>query len=881
MRQWWVDLRVRWVALFGRRQLQARAEEEVQFHLAMLEQRLIDAGATAADARERARRQFGNAALMRERTVDSWRYAPMATVVHDVRYGLRSLRNRPGFAATVIGILMTAIGASSAMFSVFDALVLRPLPYHHPEQLVRISEDFAGLDITGMQLADAELDDLLAMTSSFSHIAGIRTGEFALTEEGAAEGVAGLRVSASIFPLLGVTPLLGRPLLADDEESGKPRVVVLSEGLWRRRFGGDAGVIGRAIDINRERYIVVGVSRPFLDYLGAASDLWVPLTVPPGAKTPASRGAKGVDVIARLKPGIALSAAERDLAATTSRLSALYPQAYPARIRFSLHAVDLASTVTGSVRQPLLFLLAAVALVMLIACANVSNLLLAHGSARRKEISIRAAVGAGRARVIRQLMTESVLIALIAAGFGLVFAHLLLKLFERYGPHDLIPVAGLGLNASVAAFAIGVVSFASVACGLVPALTTSGHLNHALKDAARGSTTGGRFQASMVAIQVAASLVLLVSAGLLIQSFVRTQSASPGFNASSILTFDVLLPVSHYGEPERRIDFFQAFQSRLRALPGVLAVGAVDRIPFGGPQGGSPLRVVGRTRDANAPRSMVRPARVLPGYFEALGVPLRRGRTFTSADARDTAPVAIVDEAAARQFFPGEDPIGKQIADVEPGLTSTIVGVVGSMKRRDLTAAPEMGVYHAASQKVGAALTFTVKTTTEPLALIPAIRHELTALDPLLPLTRPATMEQRLSESLARRRLSVELMVFFGIAALLLAATGLYSVLSFVVAQRRREIGIRVALGARPTQLIELVVAKQGLVPVAIGIAAGLTGAVAAARLLAAGLYEVSPSDPAVYGGVTALLAMTALIAIAVPAQRAARLNPVTALRED
>jgi putative ABC transport system permease protein len=806
----------------------------------------------------------------------------MHTFFRDLRFAVRALRKRPGFAATAILILAVAIGASTAMFSVFDALVLRPLPYRDPQQLVTITEDFTKFDIRGMQLSALELDDVRALTNSFSHIAGIRRGEFTLTGRGATEGVSGLRVSASIFPMLDARPILGSPFRTEEEEYGNHRVVVIAEGLWRRRFGADPNIVGTSIEINRESYRVAAVSRPILDYLGTAWDLWVPLSYPPAEKTPASRGAKGIDVVGRLKPDISIAAAARDLAALASTLSAHYPSGYPRDIGFSFHVNELASTVAGNLRQPLLFLLAAVAVLMLIGCANVSNLLMARASARRQEMSVRTALGAGRARVIGQLMTESAVIAGMSGSLGVALASILLKLFELYGPSGLVPVAGVGVNAWVVAFAIGASSATSILFGLMPALATSAGLNAGLKQGTRGAThRRRRFRDSMIVLQVAASLVLLICAGLLIQSFARVQRADPGFNARNVLTFELVLPLSHYGEPERRLAFFDAFHSRLQAVPGVVSVGAVDRIPFGGRQGGSPLRVVGRNVDPRAPQPMLRPSRILPGYFESLGVPVRRGRNFTSADTPDTTPVAIIDEATALRYFPnGEDPIGRQVADVEPGLTATIVGVVGSVKRRDLSVAPEMSVYHAATQRVGAAMTFTVKSATDPLALIPAIQHELAELDPLLTLTRTITMEQRLSDSLARRRLSMQLMLFFGIAALLLAATGLYGVLSYVVDRRRREMGIRVALGARPRQVIALV-ATQGLLPVALGIAVGLAAAIAATRLLTAGLFEISPSDPVVYASVTALLVLTAIAASAIPARRAATVDPVIALREE
>jgi putative ABC transport system permease protein len=880
LEQWWIDMRARAAALFGRRSLHARTDEELQFHLYSLQQRLIDSGVAPAEARARAQRQFGNVVLLRERTLDSWRYAFMGAFLQDFRYGLRALRHSCGFAATAILILSVAIGASTAMFSVFDALVLRPLPYRDSEQLVLITESFRKFDITEMQLAAVELDDVRAMTRSFSHIAGIRSGEFALTGRGAAEGVSGLRVSASVFLMLDVKPLLGSLFRAEEEEYGRHRVVVISEGLWKRRFGADPNIVGRAIEINRESYRVTAVSRPVVDVLGKA-DLWVPLSFQPSDRTPASRGAKELDVVARLKPGIEIAAATQDLAAVTARLSAAHPEAYGADVGFSLHAGALASRVAGDLRQPLLFLLAAVGVLMLIACANVSNLLMARASARRKEMSLRAALGAGRARLVGQLMTESMAIAAVSGAVGVGLASVLLKLFELYGPTDLIPVAGVGIDRWVVAFAVGVSLAACILFGLIPALTTSDGLNDVLKESSRGATAGRRrFRESMVALQVGASLVLLICAGLLMRSFVHVQDADPGFDPGNVLTFELLLPASQYGDPVQRVAFYEAFRSRLQATPGVVSVGAADRIPFGR-QGGTTLQVVGRPVDARAPQPMVRPARILPGYFESLGVPLLRGRHFMPADTHGTTPVAIIDQATAVKLFPeGEDPIGRQLTGGEPGLTSTIVGVVGSVKRRDLATAPEMSVYHAATQRAGTAMIFTVKTATEPLAMMPAIQQALAELDPFLPVTRAVTMEQRVSDSLARGRLSMQLMMFFGLAALVLAGIGLYGVLSYVVNQRRRELGIRVALGAQPRQVIELVVAKQGLLPVAVGIAVGLAVATAATRLLTARLYEISPVDPVVYASVTGLLVLTAIVASAIPARRAATIDPVIALRQ-
>jgi predicted permease len=855
-----------------------------------LEQRylsLLQQGATAAESWSAANLQMdwpklrvalaGRAPRARE---NAGRAGLWSHLWRDARYALRQLRRDPGFAAAAILILAVAIGANTAMFSAFDGLILHPLPYRDPEQLVQITESFQKFDTVRLPVSPLELDDLRAMTSSFSHIAGIANGEFTLTANGAAEAVAGLRVSANLFPLLGVQPIQGSFFSPDQEEYGNHRAVVISEGFWRRRFGADPNVVGASIELNRESYRVSAVAPAMLGFLRTAWDLWVPLSFQPQDKAPVRRGGKYVDVIARMKPGVTIAQVTSELDTVTSKLSTVYPDGYPKDVGFSLHAAELSSTVAGDLRQPLLFLLAAVGVLMLIACANVSNLLMARASARRKEMSIRAALGAGRARVAAQLMTESLVIAAASGLFGVAMSFAFLKLFEL--PSDLFRAAGVGINGWVLAFATGVSSVASIVFGLIPALTASAGLNDALKESARGGTAARqRFRETMVALEVGASLVLLVGAGLLIRSFLRVQQAAPGFDANRVLTFELFLPASDYAEPARRIELYETLRSRLQTIPGVVVAGGADRIPFSGRVGGSTPKVVGREVDPNAPQPMLRPARSLPGYFESLGVPLIRGRYFAAADTKDTPAVAIIDQATASKFFPdGEDPIGKQITGVEPDLTSTIVGVVGSVKLRDLAVAPEMSIYHAATQKAGTAMTFTVKTTADPLALVPAVRRELAAIDPLLPLARTASMDQRLYDSLARRRFSMQLMIFFGVTALFLAATGLYGVLSYVVDQRRREVGIRLALGAQPRQVIELI-AKQGLLPVMLGILMGLGAAAATARLLTAMLYEMSPNDPLVYALVTGLLVLTAIAATVAPAWRAVTVDPVIALRQE
>jgi putative ABC transport system permease protein len=859
-----------------------------------LEQRyeaLLQDGLTAANAWREANEQMNWPRLSLELSKSLRRADPepgnagvLSQFTQDVRYAFRQLVRSPGFAATAVLILALAIGANTAIFSAFDALVLHPLPYRDPEQLVTITEKVKKYNLSGLPVAPVELDDLRSMTGSFSHLAGFIPGEFTLTGRGDAVAVPGLRVSASIFTMLNVKPILGIPFGTGDEVYGQHRVVVISEGLWQRRFGADPNIIGTTIEINRENYRIAAVVPPILNYLGTARDLWVPLSFQPPERAPGSRGGKSVDVVGRMRPGVTLAQATQELEAVTSRLAVLHPDGYPKDLGFSIQATHLASTVAGNLRQPLLFLLAAVSTLMLIACLNLSNLLIARASERKKEISIRTALGAGRGRIVSQLMTESLMIAAASGSLGLAMTIGFLKLFELYGSGypNLARILSAGVNGWVVAFAIGVSSLASIIFGLIPALTTHIAPNDVLKESARGSTSGRqRLREALVALEVAASLVLLIGAGLLIRSFVRVQQVNPGFDAGNVLTFELILPAAHYEEPERRVAFYQTLRLRLEGIPGVTVAGGANRIPFGGLQGGSPLRIVGRPPQPAGSEPYLRPSRVLPGYFESLGIPLIRGRYFTAADTKDTPPVAIIDEATMLKFFPnGEDPLGRQVTGVEPDLTATIVGVVGSVKRADLSAVPEMSVYHSATQKATTSMTFTVKTATDPTAMIPAIRHALAGADPLIPMARTATMEQRLSDSLARQRVSMHLMTFFGVAALLLAATGLYGVLSYVVNQRRREVGIRVALGAAPLRVVELI-AVQGLFPVAAGIATGLAAAAASARLLETVLFEMSPNDPLVYASVTGLLVLLAIAAIAVPVRRAVRVDPVMVLREE
>jgi putative ABC transport system permease protein len=690
-----------------------------------------------------------------------------------------------------------------------------------------------------------------------------------------------MSVTASVFSMLGIKPIFGGLFSADAEQPGKDHVVVISEGLWKRRFGGDRSRIGKTIQINQENYVLAGVIRPILEYRLAA-DVWTPMAFTPADLAPEKRGSQSIDVIGRLKPGVTLAQANAEFQTIAARLAHQYPENYKPEFGYSLEVDPLAEKASGDLKTPLLVLIGAVGVVMLIACVNVSNLLLARAMMRRKEISIRAALGAGRGRVIRQLLTESVLLALLAGALGLVLAVWGLQLYTQFGPHNLIQGTQPAINGWVMAFTMLLSIAASVIFGLAPALETSRiDLNDALKESSRGSTGGRRFlRESMVAIEVAASLMLLIGAGLLVRSFVRLEHADPGFRAENVLTGIIVLPVNQYKQPAQIAAFETSLLDRASSLPGVVKAAAIDFMPFSGSYSAGSFEIVGHPHDPNAPEPVVIKAAATSGYLQALGIPLIRGRWFTDADVAGSTPVAVVDEIVAKTFFANLDPIGMQISCQSDKEKCTIVGIASATKFKDLSTPPEPEIYYAAAQVRGPMLRLAIKTAGDPLKLVSALRHEVALIDPNLPLSRVETLEHTLARSLAQERFSIQLMCVFAALAAGLAALGIYGVLAYLVDQRRRELGIRVALGAAPGHVLALVM-RQGSAPIFIGLVMGIAGAFALTRVLNRLLYQVSATDPLIFLSVTFGLIAVSLIAMAIPARRAAHVDPLRALREE
>jgi putative ABC transport system permease protein len=801
-------------------------------------------------------------------------------MLQDFQFALRQLLKSPGFSLVAILTLALAIGANTAIFSAIDAVLLHPLPYPDPDRLVIVQETLPRYSLHGIAPTAADYAEFRRQATCFTEIAAVTGAVATLTGNGQPEDIPALRVTASAFPMLGVAPLAGGLFTSDDDQPGRDHVVILSEGLWTRRYGRDPSIVGKNIQINLESYRVAGVIRPVLDYRVAAN-IWMPLAFAPSETAPGTRSPHNIDVIGRLKPGKTIEEARDEF----HRIAALIVEQYPNQASmdrgFSLDLEPLAEKQAGDLKTPLLVLIAAVGALMLIACANVSNLLLARAMKRRREIGIRSALGASRFRVIRQLLTESLLLASIAGVAGTLLALYGLRLYAQFGPADLIHGSSPSLNAWVMGFSLFVSIAASVLFGLAPALETSRiDLAEALKEGSRGSTAGRRtLREAMVAFEVCLSLMLLIGAGLLVRSFVRLERTSPGFRSENVLTAFVSLPVAQYREPSQRAAFSRLVLERLRAIPSVRSAATIDFLPYNGGPGSGGVEIAGHPRNPNEPQQIIWQTRASPGFFETLGIPLLRGRDIAPSDEQGSPGAAVIDEITAQKLFPNADPLGMQITVPLGGGTFTVVGVVAATKSGSLSAPPKPRVYYFGPQVPFGSLAIVMKTAYDPLALSSAVRHEIAALDSNLPVDL-LTMDQILADSLSRQRFSIQLMAVFAALAGLLAAIGIYGVLAYLVDQRRREFGIRIALGARSVDVLALVL-RQGLVPVAAGLIAGIAGALALTRLLKSLLYEVSATDPLIFGAVSVGLIAVSLAAMYFPARRAARVDPLEALHQE
>jgi putative ABC transport system permease protein len=803
----------------------------------------------------------------------------------DMWHGLRVMRRSPGFTAVAVLTLALGIGTNTAIFSVVNAVLLRPLPYHDPARLALVQESLPKLGWNFGGIAAAEALDYMAGNESFSEMAAYTTLNFNLTGQGAAQRVQAARVSPNLFPLLGVSPLIGRTFAPDEDQAGAS-VILLGGAFWRRTFGSDPNVIGQTVKLDEKPYTIVGVMPegvqfPYTDATFAEPvELWLPLALSDEERTSRANNLQ-YGLIGRLPPGVTLAAAQANMEAVAARFQQQHPDIYQGDVEIAARVVGLEQRAVQNVRPFLLMLLIATGLVLAVACANVANLLLARAAGRRKEIAIRAALGASTLRIVRQLLAESLALAACGGALGLLLAEWAIDLILKFGPEDVPRLAEAGLDWRVLAFTLLVTVLTGVLFGLAPALQSARlNLTDALKDAGRGSSAGegARLRGLLVMTETAVALVLLVGAALLINSFVRLLGVPPGFNPEGVVIARTELPKARYPEAERGKLVYKQVLERLAALPGVQAVGVASNLPLTGeweigfrPEGSSENTVY-----------TTHGSWVSNDYFRALGIALLKGRTFTDDDRAETMPVIVVNEAMARRFWPDQEVIGKRIrwGGWNRDGWLTIVGVVADVKLSSLEAEDKPAVYMPTFQipRLRRDAVFIARTSGDPASLLTAVRREINEVDADLPVYDLRTMRQVIAGSVAQRRFAMLLLVVFAVAALLLAAVGLYGVTAYAVTQRTQEIGIRMALGARPRDIARLVVGHS-LMLTLVGAAVGLIIAFALTRFMSSLLFGISATDPLTFTLIPLLLALVALAACYVPARRATKVDPMIALR--
>jgi len=868
----------------NRRRRERELDEEIAAHLAMAVADRVARGQNPKEAEAAARRELGNEAIVKETTRAQWGRGSFERLAQDVRYGLRLLRRSPGFAAVAIVTLALGVGANTAILSVVDAILLRPLPYADPSRLVVLLHDGRN------PVAPANYLDWKQRSRSFESMGAAENWSANLTGGGTPEKVPALLLTPEILPMLGVRPALGRFFLPSEGVAGQDHVVLLGDGLWRRRFGADPNVVGTSVQLNGQPYAVIGVMPPgflFAPFWTADSEMWAPLDLQARA---ASREGSSLRIFGRLRKDVSLSAARAEIAAITAVLERDFPGTNRRVTVTPLH-----EKVVGNVRPALLVLLGAVGLVLLIACANVANMLLARSSARQREIALRAALGAGRGRTIRQLLTESLVLAALGGVAGAAFGAWSLKALVALAPASIPRLTDVHLDGRVllATFAASLAT--GIVFGLAPALQASSvHLQDALKEggAAGAGREGGRVRRVFVAAEVAIALVLLVGAGLMTRTFLALQAIDPGFDPRGVITFEVSVAGTRQAEPGRRSVLYRQILERIAALPGVRSAGAINHIPIAGDVWGFPYRIEGRPRPGPGESPVAAYRAVMPGYFASMRLPILRGRDVSAMDVAGAPGVVLVSDYLARHSWPGEDPIGKRISldgtDDDPKWV-TVIGVVKDTVRHEWNDPPEDEFYLsvlqrpglvASSQSQAAYLTFVARADGDPAALAPSLRAAVWKLDPTLPISQVLTMDQIVASANARARFQMLLLAAFAVAAALLAAVGIYGVMSYAVAKRTREIGLRMALGANPGDVLRLVVG-QGMAVALAGAGVGIAAALPLARLMSSVLYGVRPTDPATYAGVALLLLAIALLASYLPARRAAHIDPGKALRAE
>jgi putative ABC transport system permease protein len=807
----------------------------------------------------------------------------MKTILQDLKYGARMFWKSPGFTLVAVIALALGIGANTAIFSAVNTLILRPLPYRESNRLVMVWEFNRTKNVHQNVINPGNFMDWRDQNKVFEEMAAFIDFRTNLTGKEEPVEIPAQGATTNLFHVLGVEPIKGRGFTEEDATSDA-NPVIISYNLWQTRFGGDPKVVGQRITLSGEEATIIAVMPAGFQWFikkgsltGKAPELWAPIQF---TETNRGRG-RAYSAVARLKPGVTREQAQAEMNTIGSRLEQQNAQL---NAGWGVEVVPLREQFVGEIRPALLILLGAVGFVLLIACANVANLLLARAAVRQREIAIRTALGANRWRVIRQLLTESLLLSTLGGVLGLMLAWWGIELLIAFSPPDLLTLEKISINPMVLVFTTAVSFLTGIVFGIAPALeATRTNTSEMLKEGGKGiggSPRAKRLRAAFVIAEVALSLVLLVGAGLLVKSFMRLQSVNPGFNADNLLTMRVILPTSKYKEEAQKVAFFKEAVGRIQALPGVQSAGAVSFLPFTGLAAATSFKIEGKPEPPAGQRLSTDVRVTDENYFKAMGIPLVSGRTFNADEEREKRHVVVINETLARKYFPGEDPIGKRltISMGEKPEPTEIIGVVGDVKHMSLDTEMKPMVYWPHPELAYSGMTIVIRTTGDPTQLAAPAQGAIQSIDPNQPVSDVRTMNQLLAESVARARFNTLLLGLFSAVALVLACVGIYGVMSYTVTQRTREIGIRMALGAKRGDVLRMVLG-QGMLLAAIGVGLGVAAAFALTRLMASLLFEVSASDPLTFAAVSMLLALVALAACYIPARRATKVDPMTALR--
>ncbi len=821
----------------------------------------------------------------------------MSTFVQDARYAVRGFAASPGFVFVALVSLAVGVGANTAIFSVVSALLLRPLPYKNADRQVILWNTSPGLGITEDWFSTAQYFDIKTGITSFSDVAIAIGANSNLTGDGEPERVGTIRVSSNLLPMLGAQPMFGASFASDDDVPGRSGKALLAYSTWMRRYGGNPAVVGRTLTLNGQPYEIKGVlprsfslPREVMPTLGVVEDVEIVLPLPLPADAATVRNREDYNIIATLAPGLTIEQARAELDGLTARLRQAHPDFYPPNGGLTFRVLPLQEQAVGRVRLALVVLGASVGFVLLIACVNVANLLLSRALARQREVAVRAALGASRGQLIGQMLTESLMLALAGGVLGLGFSYVCVEAIRALGSSSVPRLHEIQINWYVMLYALGISILSGVLFGLVPALRLSHvDLQTHLKDGGRSAGTsavwgrGQTLRRLLVVGELALSVMLLIGAGLLIRSFSHLQNVSPGFRPDNVLTLELTMTGRKYGDADAVLNTYNALWERLSNVPGVTAAGGVTALPLSQMMAWGPITVERRAVPAGE-KFLNADIRVVGGdYFRAMQIPLLKGRLFTEQDTRTTPRVVVIDDHMAQQLWPGEDPLGKRIRTGGFDVTAdtpwmTVVGVVGRVKQDALDADSRMAYYRYQGQTPSRAMNVVVRGSVDPAGLAGAVTQQLRALDPDMPIYKMRTMAERIDDSLAERRFSMLLLALFAVLALALAAIGVYGVMAYLVSQGTRELGIRLALGAAPRDLLTLVM-RQAMIVAMVGTALGVSGAMVLTRFMRALLFGVRPSDPLTFVTIAATLTVVALAASYIPARRAARVDPVLSLR--